>query len=244
LLDSIQELLAHTPKKGVRFFRYVVDKSRLDGFRADMPVLRVVFEERVFFDTDKSVIRSEALPVLGVIADSLRHQKGQVALFVAGHADSRGSDEYNLSLSIRRAEAVARALNESDVRPAVIWRVGFGKAVPLRPNTSAQNMAYNRRVEFLIASQPAVITAWVKGTQTLCERQGVNCGEPTTPKRFEALPMEETGAKPIVVEVPARPLLASPTNSPTMRPALPQVVPERPSIRELAPHNEEQRDAQ
>jgi hypothetical protein len=87
-----------------------------------------------------------------------------VALFVAGHTDSRGTDEYNLDLSIKRATSVAEALLRRGAGVTRIYRVGFGEAVPLRPNDSDANMALNRRVEFLFSSRPAALSAWL-GTQ-------------------------------------------------------------------------------
>jgi outer membrane protein OmpA-like peptidoglycan-associated protein len=232
LLESIQTLLAKSADKNVRFIRYTVDKAHLAGFRSDMPILRVVFEERVFFDTDKSDIRPEAVPVLSLVADTLRTKKGPVALFVAGHTDSRGSNEYNLKLSIQRAESVARALGAKGVGSTSIWRVGFGKAVPLRHEITPQDRAYNRRVEFLIASQPAIIAAWVKSTKSLCEGKDANCGGLPVPTRVEAVPITE-GLKPIPVDVPARPTLVSPQAAPTARPVLPVIVPARPPLGEL-----------
>src|SRR5262249_23206614 len=110
LIESIQSLLGASQIQNVRFFTYNVDKKDLRGFKSDMPVLRVVYEERVFFDTDKADVRQEALPVVKSVASTLKQQKHKVALFVAGHTDARGSEEYNLNLSIRRAEAVARAI--------------------------------------------------------------------------------------------------------------------------------------
>jgi outer membrane protein OmpA-like peptidoglycan-associated protein len=232
LLESIQTLLAKSADKNVRFVRYTVDKAQLTGFRSDMPILRVIFEERVFFDTDKSDVRAEAVPVLALVAETLRAKKGPVALFVAGHTDSRGTNEYNLKLSIQRAESVARALGSRGVGSASIWRVGFGKAIPLRRETTPQDMAYNRRVEFLIASQSAIIAAWVNSTKTLCEGKDASCGGLPVPTRVEAVPVTE-GLKPIPVEVPARPTLQSPQATPTARPALPAIVPARPPLGEL-----------
>ena len=104
LLDSVQTFVSQSSGNNVRFFRYVVDKTHLSGFTSDMPILRIVFPERVFFDTDKWNLRPEAAPILESIALSLRKQVRKVALFVAGHTDSRGSEKYNLDLSIRRAD--------------------------------------------------------------------------------------------------------------------------------------------
>ena len=200
LIESIQSLLSASRTQNVRFFTYNVDKKELRGFKSDMPVLRVVYEERVFFDTDKAELRTEALPVVKSVASSLKQQKQKVALFVAGHTDARGSDEYNLNLSIRRAEAVARAIKKEGPGTALIWRVGFGKAIPIRPNDSEQNMGLNRRVEFLIASQTEVIATWIKNKKGLCEDEA--CGTTSVVRDFHAAPISDPGAKPISIEIP------------------------------------------
>ncbi|MHC2708401.1 outer membrane protein OmpA-like peptidoglycan-associated protein [Bradyrhizobium diazoefficiens] len=231
LLDSIQDLLAKSGARNVRYLRYLVDKKEL-GFRSDMPVLRVVFEERVFFNTNEDAIRSDAEPIINSVSATLRAQKGTVALFVAGHTDSRGSDDYNIELSKRRAASVARALADRGVGPALIWGVGFGKAVPLRPNTSAESMAYNRRVEFLIATQRSIVTAWIKSTKTLCEDRDPICGGPLVPTKFEATPVGGN-AITITVEVPSRPSILPSSSSPISRPILPNDMQTRPSLLEL-----------
>jgi outer membrane protein OmpA-like peptidoglycan-associated protein/uncharacterized protein YecT (DUF1311 family) len=200
LIESVQSLLSASPTQNVRFVTYNVDKKWLQGNKHDMPVLRVVYEERVFFDTDKANLRPEALPAVKSLANTLKQQKQKIALFVAGHTDARGSDDYNLGLSIRRAEAVARAIKGEGSGAALIWRVGFGKAIPIRPNNSAENMALNRRVEFLIASQPDVITAWIKNTK-VCEDEA--CGTPSVESAFQAAPISDHGAKPISIEIPS-----------------------------------------
>lgn len=200
VIESIQSLLSASRTQNVRFFTYNVAKKELRGFKSDMPVLRVVYEERVFFDTDKAELRTEALPVVKSVASSLKQQKQKIALFVAGHTDARGSDEYNLNLSIRRAEAVARAIKKEGSGTALIWRVGFGKAIPIRPNDSEQNMGLNRRVEFLIASQTEVIATWIKNKKGLCEDE--TCGTASGVTNFHAAPISDPGAKPISIEIP------------------------------------------
>jgi hypothetical protein len=169
-----------------------------------MPVLRIVFEERVFFDTDKSDIRAEASPVLESISESLRQRTGQAALFVAGHADARGSDQYNMDLSIRRADSVARSITTMGPGSALVWRVGFGKSVPLRPNTSEENMAYNRRVEFLLATQAPIIAAWIKTNGSLCEDGTPDCGVQVSSTTFQAEPVGTAKSKPLTLELPAQ----------------------------------------
>ncbi|WP_171021600.1 OmpA family protein [Parasedimentitalea maritima] len=64
---------------------------------------------------------------------------------VVGHTDSRASDEYNIRLSERRANAVARVGSSVGARIADVR--AYGERDPAVPNTSAANMAKNRRVE-------------------------------------------------------------------------------------------------
>lgn len=231
LLDSVEQLLKKANVKDVRFFKYIVDKKALDGFRDDTPVLRIVFPEKVFFDTDKAELRDETTPVIESVVKTIRERgsEGSICLFVAGHTDARGSDEHNLSLSFRRADSVARAVVARGPGAAAIWRVGFGKSLPLHPNDGPKNWAYNRRVEFLLASQQSVIAAWIKSTTTLCEGEK-DCGGIAVSRGFIAEPLGRPELKPITLEVPARPSLARTESVMFERPPLPIDVPDRPSI--------------
>jgi outer membrane protein OmpA-like peptidoglycan-associated protein len=216
LLDSIQTFLERSGGKAPKFYRYVVPKNDAAGISADAPILRIVFEERVFFDTDKADILPEAESALTQVATALQQQNKRAALFVAGHTDSRGSDEYNLALSMRRAKAVAEALLTRGVGSASVWQVGFGKAVPLRPNDSDENMAINRRVEFLLATQEKAIAIWIQDKSLhLCEGEGCQLtprvertyiAVPATRPENRQLPEQrpiELELKPPIIEVPA-----------------------------------------
>ncbi len=69
------------------------------------------------------------------------------AFIITGHTDSRASDEYNMRLSQRRANAVAE-VGES-VGARILEARGYGERDPRVPNDSASNMAQNRRVEII-----------------------------------------------------------------------------------------------
>ena len=71
----------------------------------------------------------------------------QTVIVVAGHTDSRGSDEYNQSLSERRASSVSTYLMGKGLIEARIEAVGFGEIHPIADNTSPEGQALNRRVE-------------------------------------------------------------------------------------------------
>jgi outer membrane protein OmpA-like peptidoglycan-associated protein len=142
-------------------FEYLVRKADVPSLEADEPVLRIVFEERVFFDTARWNVRRDALPILQTVASALKNDKSPTSLFVAGHTDARGGDGYNLDLSIKRADSVAQALLKLGIGNTKIWRIGFGKAAPLKPNDSAENMALNRRVEFIVSDKQEAVSYWL-----------------------------------------------------------------------------------
>jgi len=70
-----------------------------------------------------------------------------VSYIITGHTDSRASDEYNMNLSLRRANAVARVAQQTGVRIADVR--GYGERMPKASNTTAAGMQQNRRVEII-----------------------------------------------------------------------------------------------
>jgi outer membrane protein OmpA-like peptidoglycan-associated protein len=147
------------------FSEYVMPRAELarvaPDFPADVPILRVVFPERLLFAVDRAELRPEALEILGVIAEALRRDTPDVALFVAGHTDATASDAYNFNLSLRRADTVAQALRRQGVGLASIFRVGFGEAVPVASNGAEDGRRLNRRVEFIFAARPEAAAGWL-----------------------------------------------------------------------------------
>ena len=71
----------------------------------------------------------------------------KTVIVVAGHTDSRGSDDYNQALSERRADTVAQYLLSKAVVEARIETVGFGEGTPIADNNTAEGRSLNRRVE-------------------------------------------------------------------------------------------------
>ncbi|WP_157133003.1 OmpA family protein [Roseobacter sp. SK209-2-6] len=96
-----------------------------------------------FFATDRHAINAAGQQRLKEF-----FQKANARAFIiSGHTDSRASDEYNMRLSERRANAVARVGNSIGAR--IIEVRGYGERDPRKPNNSAANMAENRRVEII-----------------------------------------------------------------------------------------------
>lgn len=76
-------------------------------------------------------------------------QQGNVVL-VEGHTDDLGREAYNLDLSMKRAEKIRQLLLSGGVSDELISMIGYGESQPKVPNTSDENRAINRRIEFKI----------------------------------------------------------------------------------------------
>jgi peptidoglycan-associated lipoprotein len=100
--------------------------------------------DRVFFDTDRSNIRADQRPVL-------ERQSGwmgrypQVQVMVEGHADERGTREYNLALGQRRANAARDVLVAGGVSSSRISTISYGKDRPAALGSDEAAWAQNRR---------------------------------------------------------------------------------------------------
>jgi peptidoglycan-associated lipoprotein len=112
---------------------------------------RASIEEMVFFDYDKSDIRDDAAAVLRRKADVLRASP-QVQLRIQGHADERGSTEYNIALGNRRAEAVRQFLIGFGLAEARFSIISYGEERPLETGSNETSWARNRRAQFEITA--------------------------------------------------------------------------------------------
>jgi peptidoglycan-associated lipoprotein len=105
----------------------------------------------VFFDYDESRVRADAQDVLNRKIAVLRANPN-VRLRVTGHADERGSIEYNLALGQRRAQAVREYLSGFQLDANRFAIESYGEERPLDPGTSEAAFARNRRAEFTITA--------------------------------------------------------------------------------------------
>jgi peptidoglycan-associated lipoprotein len=105
-------------------------------------------KRRVMFDFDSSAIRDEYRPVLEAHARFMSGNK-EARGILQGHADERGSREYNLALGQRRAESVLKALNLLGVPELQMEAVSFGEEKPIAEGHDEEAWQQNRRVEVL-----------------------------------------------------------------------------------------------
>lgn len=117
----------------------------LDGCEVEA----VIELEGVHFDFDKATLKPEAIAVLNQAAALLQKHE-RVVVEVAGHTDSKGSEEYNQGLSERRANAVKDYLNSKGVRASRLTARGYGESRPVASNDTDEGRAENRRVELIV----------------------------------------------------------------------------------------------
>ena len=129
-----------------------VPAGAVPGAVRPVPVIRVVFDEGVFFDPGSDTPRPESAAALAIIAQNMQRDVPDVRLTLLGHTDATGSEQANYQLSQRRALAVFRRLLADGVNPAQLGTVAIGAAQPIAPNSTAAGRARNRRVEFLISA--------------------------------------------------------------------------------------------
>jgi peptidoglycan-associated lipoprotein len=103
--------------------------------------------ETIYFDYDQSVIRDDQRATLGSNANAIKGMS-LAKVTVEGHCDERGSDEYNLALGERRANAVRQYLVDSGVT-ATIDTVSYGESRPAVQGSDESAWRMNRRAEFV-----------------------------------------------------------------------------------------------
>ncbi|MGB5310869.1 MAG: OmpA family protein [Polyangiales bacterium] len=117
--------------------------------------------DKIYFDFDSARLLEQSHPVLDGIAEVLVEHPEIVNVRVEGHTDSRGSAEYNMKLSQRRAESVVRYLvQHGGVSNERMVAQGFGERQPLLPDArTEEEHARNRRVEFHLTEEEGMAGA-------------------------------------------------------------------------------------
>lgn len=112
--------------------------------------IRIELPSDILFDFDKYNIRSDAQEALRKVAVVIQAYPGKT-VWVEGHTDARGSKEYNMKLSIRRAESVKQWLQvKENLGDTPFQTKGWGETKPRATNATEEGWQENRRVEITI----------------------------------------------------------------------------------------------
>ncbi len=114
----------------------------------EVEVVEVPELATVYFDFDKSDIRTDARPILKADAEAIRKNPSWGVITLEGNTDERGSEEYNLALGERRARSVRNYLVDLGVPGSRLETISFGEAKPAAMGHDESAWRWNRRVDF------------------------------------------------------------------------------------------------
>jgi outer membrane protein OmpA-like peptidoglycan-associated protein/Tfp pilus assembly protein PilF len=128
---------------------YIQQPIEIDIYLDPVEKGRETVLNNVFFDTDKYEIKEKSKPELNKIATFLQ-ENPDISISINGHTDNVGTDNYNETLSTRRAKAVYDYLIQAGVPAERLAYQGYGASKPIADNSIAEGRQKNRRIAFEI----------------------------------------------------------------------------------------------
>ena len=128
--------------------RMAEEEARLAAEAAALHAERMSLST-IYFNYDRSNVREDQQSALDENAQKLREYQPEDMVVVEGHADERGTIEYNLALGERRAQAVKTYLVDAGVADSRIETVSFGEEKPAVMGSDESAWSQNRRVELM-----------------------------------------------------------------------------------------------
>lgn len=125
----------------------------------------IVILEKIQFATGSDQILPESRPIIDAVIGTLKGHPEFLVLEIAGHADERGADEYNLDLTQRRAASVRRALVAGGISDNRLVSQGYGEYCPLDDASNPRAWDKNRRVDFKVVKTEDGPTGVKRGCQ-------------------------------------------------------------------------------
>ena len=110
-----------------------------------MPVVHFDFDQIKIKPDYRELLRQQSACVMQAL-----EARGNMILQIEGHADERGSDEYNIALGHRRANAIANSITAYLTNPELTQIISYGEEFPLVRKSNKNAWARNRRVEFTL----------------------------------------------------------------------------------------------
>lgn len=132
--------------------RDAAERERL----AALDRVRNTLKATIYFDYDASDIRGDARSALDAKLPILRANTA-IQIRISGHADERGSDQYNDALGQRRAASAKRYLTDNGIDAARVTIVSYGEQQPAVTGSDENAWARNRRAEFAVTAGDVMV---------------------------------------------------------------------------------------
>jgi OmpA-OmpF porin, OOP family len=122
----------------------IIKETRVE--KTTIKLRPIIAEYKVYFDFDRFNIRDSEKPTLERVAAEISKYE-PLEVTIAGYTDRSGTDEYNIALSRKRAEAISWALTEMGIPNRILDQEAHGEADPAIPTPDGVRLEENRRVE-------------------------------------------------------------------------------------------------
>ena len=148
--DGILDINDKCPNEPETYNGYQDEDGCPDKGRVIVHKGRIEILDKIYFETNKAIIKSVSYPILNAIAATLKGNPQILMIEIQGHADERGSDVHNMRLTDARAKSVRAYLVEKGVAVSRLQAKGYGETRPVDKRHNEEAWSKNRRVEFVI----------------------------------------------------------------------------------------------
>lgn len=124
--------------------------------------IKITFDSGILFATNSSILQPEAKANISKLAVILKKYP-DTNILVAGHTDSDGTEQYNQTLSEKRAKSVSDYTMAQGINSSRLSVIGLGETEPIASNDSAEGKKLNRRVEIAIYASEEMKAAAERG---------------------------------------------------------------------------------
>ncbi|MBI5533852.1 MAG: OmpA family protein [Deltaproteobacteria bacterium] len=151
--DEIPDVVDKCPDEPETYNGYADEDGCPDEISVRVVGANIYLDEKIFFEWNKAVIRTESHALVQRIATLLLNHPEYLEISIEGHTDEMGSADYNQRLSESRAKAVRDFLVRAGVAQDRLMATGFGETRPLVRERTEKAASVNRRVEFRITKR-------------------------------------------------------------------------------------------
>jgi peptidoglycan-associated lipoprotein len=112
-------------------------------------LMNKIMSDDIYFEFDQATLTSSAKDILMEVGDILKRESS-FTILTEGHTDDRGTENYNLGLGMRRADAVVKFLSDYGIASNRLTKVSFGAEQPKSSGQTEDSFAQNRRATFRV----------------------------------------------------------------------------------------------